>query len=77
MPQKNKASNKITANTPIFEIAMKYPKALPVLFDYGFHCIGCQLSAYETIEAGAAAHGLDKKQIQTLIAKLNKAIESK
>jgi len=36
------------------------------------HCIGCPAAAMETLEEGCLAHGMDKKQIDNLIKKLNK-----
>jgi hybrid cluster-associated redox disulfide protein len=41
------------------------------LFEAGLHCIGCHMSAYETIEQGCLAHGFSKKEIDDLIKKLN------
>jgi hybrid cluster-associated redox disulfide protein len=31
---------------------------IEVLMKYGVRCIGCAVSPYESLEAGAAAHGL-------------------
>ncbi|NMD14365.1 MAG: DUF1858 domain-containing protein, partial [Caldisericales bacterium] len=40
-------------------------------FQFGLHCIGCHISAYESIKDGAAAHGVE---VEKLIEALNKAI---
>ncbi|MCX8197073.1 MAG: DUF1858 domain-containing protein [Candidatus Micrarchaeota archaeon] len=61
---------KITKDTPIGELVLNYPETVDVLLEYGFHCIGCGLSAYETIEQGAAVHGLNENEIQQLVRKL-------
>ena len=63
----------ITRHTPIGELVMNHPNAVEILFNYGFHCIGCGLSAYETIEEGAAAHGFDDEAIDKLVEELNAA----
>jgi len=63
----------ITRRTPIGELVMNHPSAVEILFGYGFHCIGCGLSAYETIEDGAAAHGFDDAAIDKLVEELNAA----
>lgn len=63
----------ITRKTPIGELVMNHPSAVEILFNYGFHCIGCGLSAYETIEEGAAAHGFDDEAIDKLVEELNAA----
>lgn len=64
---------KITRRTPIGELIMNHPSAVEILFGYGFHCIGCGLSSYETIEEGAAAHGFDDSAIDKLVEELNAA----
>ncbi len=69
-------AGKVTADTPIMELVMNHPKAVSVLMDYGFHCIGCQLSAYESLGQGAAAHGMDEAQIKKMVSEINKIIES-
>lgn len=65
-------SGKITADWSIGKLIEKYPKSVEVLINYNFHCIGCALAQYETIEQGARAHGLNKKQISKLLEELNK-----
>ena len=68
-------AQKITRKTPIGELVMGFPPAVEILFGYGFHCIGCGLSAYETIEEGASAHGFDDEAIDKLVDELNAASE--
>ena len=68
------AKPKITKDMTLGEAVSKYPQTIEVLFGYGLHCIGCHVSAYETIEQGALAHGLDDKQIQKMIDDMNKRI---
>ena len=62
---------KITKNWKIEELIEKYPESVDLLVDYGFHCIGCSLASFETIEQGGKAHGLKDKEIEALIKKLN------
>lgn len=54
------------------EIAEKHPKAVDVLFKYDLHCIGCSVAAFETLEQGAAAHGIEGKKLDELLKELNK-----
>jgi hybrid cluster-associated redox disulfide protein len=68
---------KINKNILIGELVINYPEAVQVLFDYGFHCIGCGLSAYETLEQGALAHGFDEKTIEQMIKDIKKVIKEK
>ena len=66
---------KITKEIQIGELVMNYPQAVDVLFAHGFHCIGCGLSAYETLEQGAAAHGFDAATIDEIIREIKDAVE--
>lgn len=59
------------------EVINKFPSAVPVMFEYGLHCIGCHVSAFETIEQGATAHGLSEEQLNEMIEKMNKTIKNK
>ncbi|MCK5594525.1 MAG: DUF1858 domain-containing protein, partial [Candidatus Aenigmarchaeota archaeon] len=46
----------------------------PVFQDHGLHCIGCFAASFETLEQGAAAHGMD---IKKLVEDLNAAVKKK
>ncbi len=64
---------KITADMLMGDIVSQYPIATEILTRYGFHCIGCMISPYESLEAGAAVHGIP---IKPLLKELNDAIEA-
>lgn len=67
-----KKLQKITKNTLMAEIVEVYPELGEVLqTDYGFHCIGCFASEMETLEQGAMVHGMNKKELDSLIETLN------
>ncbi len=68
---------KITKKTKLGEVVEKYPEAVEVMLKQGLHCVGCHMAAFETIEQGAKAHGMDDKEIKELLEKMNKAIEGK
>jgi hybrid cluster-associated redox disulfide protein len=63
----------ISRKSPIGELVLNAPSAASVLLEAGFHCIGCGLAAYETVEEGAAAHGFDDAAIDALVKKLQDA----
>jgi len=65
---------KITKDMSFAEVLQKYPKTAHIFIAHGMHCIGCVMARFETIEQGAAAHGID---IKKLITDLNKAIKKK
>ncbi len=62
---------KINKDMTFGELIQKFPKAAPLLANYGLHCIGCHIAVTETIEEGARAHGLDGAQITKMIDDLN------
>jgi len=61
----------ITKDTNFIELLEKKPEAFNLLFQAGLHCLGCSMSAYETIEQGCLAHGMSQKDIANLIKQLN------
>ena len=65
---------KIDRDMQIGELVMNYPQSVEVLFQYGFHCIGCGLSAYETLGQGAAAHGFDDETIDRIVEEIKKSV---
>ncbi len=64
----------ITKENTIEEVVTKYPESVMVFMKHGLHCIGCHVSAFESVEEGAMAHGID---VDALVADLNKIALSK
>ncbi|MCK4326881.1 MAG: DUF1858 domain-containing protein [Candidatus Diapherotrites archaeon] len=62
----------ITKDINIMELVTNHPEAVPVLAEAGFHCIGCALAQYETLEQGCQAHGIDAGGV---VKKLNESIK--
>jgi hybrid cluster-associated redox disulfide protein len=62
---------KITKETLIGEIVEKYPQVVPTLMGFGLHCVGCHVAGFESLEDGFKAHGMDDKQIEEAVKKLN------
>lgn len=67
-------AEKITGKTKLVEVIQKHPETFQVFQDYGIHCIGCAMAAFETVEEGATAHGIDVKKF---LEDLNKAVKKK
>jgi hybrid cluster-associated redox disulfide protein len=63
----------ISRTSPIGELVLNHPASASVLLEHGFHCIGCGLAAYETLEEGAAAHGFDDAAIDKLVQEIKDA----
>lgn len=67
---------KATGDTPIAEIAELFPEVAEYLtMEYGFHCIGCPLSYFETLGDGIQVHGLSEDEGKILLEKVNKMIK--
>jgi hybrid cluster-associated redox disulfide protein len=59
-----------------FQEAMLIDQIAGLIFlKYGLHCIGCHMSADESIEDGARAHGLDDKEISKMVKEINEKIK--
>ncbi|MFA5930513.1 MAG: DUF1858 domain-containing protein [Candidatus Micrarchaeia archaeon] len=63
----------ISRTSPIGDLVLNHPVAASVLLEHGFHCIGCGLAAYDTLESGAAVHGYDDAQIDALVQEIKDA----
>ncbi len=63
---------KITKKTKLGDLIKANPDSAEILFSAGMFCVGCPAAIEETVEQGCLAHGMDVKQINKLIEKLNK-----
>lgn len=68
----NKKEIKITKDMAIAEIIEKKPDSAKIMFEYGLHCIGCRVAAWESLEEGCKVHGLDEEKINEMIKKINR-----
>ena len=71
MAEKKKIKDAITKDMTLGDAIQKYPETAEVMFKHGMHCIGCHVAAHESIEDGAAGHGIDPDK---LVADMNKAV---
>ena len=65
----------ITKKDNLREAIAKYPETGYVLASSGLHCVGCHSAAYESIEGGCRAHGMNDKKIDDLIKESNARIK--
>ena len=65
----------ITKDMTIGDVVAKYPACIEVLQSAGVHCVGCHVSYHETLEQGFKGHGMSDEEVDTVIDKLNAAIE--
>ena len=64
----------VTKGILMGELISRYPQATEVLMRHGFHCIGCAVSPYESLEAGAAIHGIP---LAPLLKEINQFVTQK
>ncbi|HNZ51842.1 MAG TPA: DUF1858 domain-containing protein [Candidatus Pacearchaeota archaeon] len=63
---------KITRETNMQALLFHKPELAGMLLSSGMGCMGCPMAQMETIEEGCRAHGMDDKEIDELIERLNK-----
>src|SRR3989338_5192761 len=56
-------NNYLNKNTSINEVIVKYPQIIPLLQNFGIHCMGCNTSSQETLEQGFTNHGYSNQEI--------------
>ena len=66
----------ITKELTIGDVILEYPEIIPKLQEYGIHCVGCHVSAYEKLGDGFASHGLSDDKIEQIISELNKVVKN-
>jgi iron-sulfur cluster assembly protein len=62
---------KISEDMAIGEIVNKYPESREIIANYGLHCAGCSVAAYEGIGDGARGHGMSEDDVKNLLKDLN------
>lgn len=68
-----KAKEPISGGMTLADVVSKYPATIPIMLKHGLHCVGCHVAQWETVEQGAAAHGLSKEKAKALLRDLNNA----
>jgi len=58
----------------IANIVSENPEVIEVFLEYGLHCVSCHISGVETLEEGAARHGMDENTINMMIKDANQVI---
>lgn len=70
---------KINQNMTIGEVldkaGDKVNEVAEVLMNSGMGCVGCPMAQMETLEQGCMAHGLNKKEIEEIVEKINEILK--
>lgn len=72
-----KQQGMITKEMTIGDVVQNYPEAVEPLTAAGVHCVGCHVSAFETLEQGLKGHGMSDASMQAVLQKLNDAVQKK
>lgn len=70
-----KTVEKITKDSNIAQLVMKYPQVAEVLLDYGLHCVGCFANSFDSLEAGAKIHGFTEEEVDDMVTRINEVVE--
>ena len=57
------------------DIVSKFPSSVPIMLEYGLHCVGCHVNAFETLEQGCRGHGMPEEEIEEMIERINEEIK--
>lgn len=70
----------ISKDMTIVDVFQKYPhrvtKLSQIMTSHGLHCIGCHVSAYETLEQGVQGHGFSEEKLKTMLKELNEVVKN-
>jgi len=62
----------IRRDVPISDIVDQYGlDAAEIMLKYGLHCVGCHVSAFETLEQGSLGHGMLPDDFESMMNELN------
>ena len=67
-------SELITKDMTIGEIVAKYPETAQIMLNYGLHCVGCHVNAFETLEQGILGHGYPEEMLNKMLDEMNTSI---
>jgi hybrid cluster-associated redox disulfide protein len=65
----------VTKDMTLGDVVTRWPSTIEVMSRHGLHCIGCHISAFESVERGSMVHGLDKEELETMMVELNEAAQ--
>ena len=63
---------KVSKDMTIGEIIVRYPQSAEFFQKRGWGCFGCPMASMETLEQGAAVHGIQGKALEKLLTELRK-----
>lgn len=78
MPKTPDPEKTIVGEILIQDLITQFPDLIEVLLiEYGFYCVNCFLSHIETLEEGAAVHGIEGEEFQEMLQHLRDVASGK
>jgi hybrid cluster-associated redox disulfide protein len=68
----DKSTPFITPKTSVAQLLEDHPQAIPIFLKRGMSCVGCSMSAFETLEDAARIYGIDFAQFMAEIDEILK-----
>lgn len=74
----NNPANKIivTRETNLGEVVRQWPETAKLMLEYGLHCAGCFANQFDSVEQGAAVHGMDDDELNEMLDRINEVIKN-
>lgn len=67
---------KVDRQTNLGAIVRQWPATAKVMLDYGLHCAGCLANQFDTVEQGAAIHGMSEEELNEMLGRINETIKN-
>jgi hybrid cluster-associated redox disulfide protein len=74
-PKNKNSKDEVRKDMLIAEIVEQHPELVPVIMDYGVHCVNCGAAMFETLEEGFMGHGMSDEDVDKTIKELNDYIK--
>lgn len=69
--QKNMDEGPIKATMTVGDVIQMVPESIPIMLNYGLHCVGCNAATWETLEQGAMGHGMAQDVFDKMLGEIN------
>lgn len=72
---KEEKQSTVSPDIMISELSNQFPEVVNFLiYEYGFHCVGCFVSEFETLQEGAQVHGIVGEDFVEMMDRIERVI---
>jgi iron-sulfur cluster assembly accessory protein len=75
MEQKTIHEGEVTKDWTIGDIIQQHPEVVETIMEFGVHCVGCHVNAFESLEMGFKGHGMTDKDVDDAVKRINEVIK--